>query len=55
VERAALGKELAAGGAVDGAIDATTAQEGFIRGVDDGVHLELGDVALNNVDARVHG
>jgi hypothetical protein len=37
-KRAAFGEQLRPGGAVDGAIDATTAEQRGIRGVDDGVN-----------------
>jgi hypothetical protein len=44
---AALGKELGAGGAMNGTINATTAQQGFVGGVDDGINLQRGDVGLD--------
>jgi hypothetical protein len=37
-ERAALGKELGTGRAMDRAVDAAAAEERGIRGVDDGVN-----------------
>ena len=43
-KRAAFGKQLRAGRAVNSAVDAATAQQRRIRGVDDGVNAERGDV-----------
>jgi hypothetical protein len=40
---------------VDGAVDAAAAKQALIGGVDDGVDVERGDVALDNVDALGHG
>ena len=44
VECAALGQQLRPCGAVNGAVHAAAAQQGFVGGVDDGVHLHAGDV-----------
>ena len=46
--------ELRSGGAVDGAVDAAAAEQALIGGVDDGVDVERGDVALDDVDALGH-
>src|SRR5262245_31508085 len=43
-ERAALGQKLWPGGAMDGAVDAAAAEEGAVRGIDDGRDVERGDV-----------
>jgi hypothetical protein len=54
-ERAALGEESRAGGAVDGAVDATAAQQRGVGGVHDGVDGERGDVDLDGAEARGGG
>ena len=51
---AALAQQVRAGGAVDGAVDASSAEQGLVGGVDDGVDREGGDVGLLDVDT-VHG
>jgi hypothetical protein len=43
-------EQLRAGGAVDRAVDAAAAEQGFVGGVDDGVHVQFGDVALPDFD-----
>ena len=45
VECVAFGEELFAGCAVDGAVDAAAAEERRVGGIDDGVRVELGNVA----------
>jgi hypothetical protein len=40
---------------VDGAVDPAAAEQALIGGVDDGVDVELGNVALDDVDALGHG
>ncbi len=47
-------EEFGAGGAVDGAIDASTAEEPFVGRVDDCVDVELGDVCNLNLDLGRH-
>src|SRR5262245_11000610 len=42
--------ELRAGRPMNGAVDATAAKHPLVRGVDDGVNVELRDVAANNLD-----
>lgn len=54
-ERAALGEELRTRGAMNRAVYATTAEEGSIRGVDDGVDGELGDVTVDDFDHGMSG
>ncbi|RCI09025.1 hypothetical protein L249_4974 [Ophiocordyceps polyrhachis-furcata BCC 54312] len=54
-DEAALMNEVGAGSAVDGAVDAASAHEGRVGGVDDGVEPELGDVAAGDADAGVDG
>jgi hypothetical protein len=44
-DRAACGEEFRAGGAMDRAIDAAAAEQGAVRGVDDGVDGKTRDVA----------
>lgn len=46
-------EEVFAGGAVDGSVDASAAEQGGVGGVDDGVHFKLRDVGLD--DFEVHG
>lgn len=54
VERAALFQQLRPGGAMDGAVHAAAAQERSVGGVDDGIDVLLGDVALEDCETRVH-
>ena len=51
-EEAAGGDELGTGGAVDGAVDASAAEERGVGGVDDRVDGELRDVALHDLELR---
>src|SRR5690348_5943934 len=51
-EGAAFGEELRAGRAMDRAIDAAAAQERRVRGVDDGVNAQCGDVGNNDFQPR---
>src|SRR4051812_40739567 len=53
-QRAALSEQLRASGAMDGAIDASAAEQRRVGGIDDGVHLAGGDVAFDNDDAAGH-
>ena len=53
VERAAFGKQLRTGGAMDRAIDAAPAKERRIRGVDDGVNAQRGDIGNNDFQPRL--
>lgn len=53
VELAALVEEIWACSAVDCAVDAAAAEQGFIGCVDDGVGLELGDVGADEGDSVV--
>src|SRR5262245_66192220 len=53
-ERGASLFKLGAGGAMDRAIDAATAEQAPIGGVDDGVDVERGDIALDDLDAVKH-
>src|SRR5262245_27171884 len=46
--------ELGAGRAVNGAVDAAPAEQCSVGGVDDGVDVERGDVALDDGDAVKH-
>ena len=48
-------EDLRAAGAVDGAIDASAAHEGGVGGVDDGLGVLAGDIALGEEDEVVHG
>src|SRR6266446_5362546 len=47
---AALRDELRAGRAMDRAVDAASAEEGGVRGIDDGIDVELGDVAAMELE-----
>ena len=49
---AAFGEQLGPGGAVDGAIDAATAKQGGIRGVDDRVNAQGRDVGDDDFQPR---
>ena len=52
----ALGEELAARGAVDGAVHAAASEKRAVGGIDDGVDIERRDVALDDGDGtRLHG
>src|SRR5262245_13341158 len=53
-ERGASRFKLGAGRAVDRAVDAATAEQTPIGGVDDGIDIERGDVALDDFDAVMH-
>lgn len=48
-QRAAFGQQLGAGGAMNRAVDATTAQQRSIRRVDDGIDIKCRDVSYDNV------
>lgn len=50
---AALGKQFAAGAAMNRAIDAASAEQGRICGVDDGVNAQTGDIGNNNFQPRL--
>lgn len=50
VQCAAFAQEAAAGGGVDGAVDAAAAEEGFVGCVDDGVEGQGGDVGADEGD-----
>ena len=54
-ERGAGLAQLGPRGAVNGAVDAAAAKQAVIRGVDDGVDIERGDIALDDGDAVRHG
>jgi hypothetical protein len=48
----AFGQELVAGGAVDGAVDTTSAEKGRVGGVDDRIDVERRDVAGHDFQGR---
>ena len=52
IQRAAFGKQPGPGRAMDGAIDAATAEQGGIGGVDDGVNAKRGDVGNDDFEPR---
>ncbi|MEA2897290.1 MAG: hypothetical protein QOJ84_2905 [Bradyrhizobium sp.] len=52
IKRAAFGEQLRPGGAMDRAIDAASAQQRGIRGVDDGVNTQRGDVGDDDLEPR---
>lgn len=51
VERPTLLEQLWSGGRVDSSVYTAAAQKGILPGVDDGIYLELGDIALDQSDA----
>lgn len=53
-EAAALLEQAGAGGAMNGAIYAASAEKGTVGGIDDGVDVLFGDVALNDKDFTGH-
>ena len=53
IQRAALGKQFGACCAMDRAIDATSAEQGRIGRVDDGVNAQCGDVGNDNFQPRL--
>lgn len=55
IEGLALGEQVGAGSAVDGAVDAAAAEKRLVCGVDDGVDGEGGDVGADEGDAGVVG
>ena len=40
---------------MNGPVDAPAAQQRLVGGVDDGVHRQRGNIALDDLDARIHG
>jgi len=50
-ERAAFRQKLRPGGPVNGAVDPAAAEQRLVRGINDGVNREPGDVALDDLDA----
>ena len=52
-ERAAFGKQFWTGAAMDSTINAAAAEQRRIRGVDDGVNAQCGDVGNNDFQARL--
>jgi hypothetical protein len=50
-EQPALMDQVRSSCAMDGAIDATTAEQGGIGGIDDGINVKPGDVTLQDLDA----
>ena len=53
MERAAFGEQFGAGAAMDRAIDAAATEQRRIRGVDDGVNAQRGDVGNNDFQPRL--
>src|SRR4029079_5817220 len=51
-ERSAFAQQLLAGGALNGAVDAATAEQAFVRRVDDRVHLQTRNIAKRDFDRR---
>src|SRR5262249_30951642 len=51
-ERATFGEQVRPGGAMDGAIDAAAAEQRSVGGVDDGPHIERGDVRDADLEPR---
>ena len=52
VERTAFGQQPGPGRAMDGAIDATAAEQGTVGGVDDGVNAKRGEVGNDDFQPR---
>ena len=50
MQRAAFGQQFGPCGAMDRAVDAAAAEQAFIRGIDDGVGIERGDVADEDIE-----
>ena len=53
IQRAAFGKQFGPGRAMDRAIDAAAAEQRRIRGVDDGVNAQRGDVGNDDFQPRL--
>src|ERR1700680_3404738 len=53
-ECATFGEKLRSSGAMNGAIDSAAAKQHRIGRVHDCIHIELGDVATNDVDLHIH-
>ena len=51
-ERAALSQKPRSSSSMNCTIDATTTKQSCLRGVDDGIHLQLGDVGTENLHLR---
>jgi hypothetical protein len=54
-QRAAIRQQFGTGGAVNRAVDSTAAQKRVIRRIDDGVHRQRGDVAVNGDEQHGQG
>jgi len=52
MEGAAIGEKLRPGGTVDGAVHAASAEQGVIRGVDDGVNAQRRNIGDGDIDPR---
>lgn len=53
MQGAAFGKQFGTGSPMDRAIDAAPAEQRRIRGVDDGVNAQTGDIGNNNFQPRL--
>jgi hypothetical protein len=53
MQHAALGNELGTRGAMDRAVDAAPAEQRRVRGVDDGVNAQSGDVSSEDFQPRI--
>jgi len=53
MQRAAFRQQFGTGAAMDGAIDPTPAEQRRIRGVDDGVNAQTGDIGNNDFQPRL--
>src|SRR6266571_2208756 len=54
-EAGALRYQLRPGGPVDGAVHSTTAQQGSVSSVDNGIDRQFGDVPPDDFDLFLHG
>src|SRR5262249_31524636 len=51
---AALGQQLRTGGAMDGSVYPAASKQRWVGCIDDGVHVECGDVGLDDLDRVGH-
>ena len=53
IKRAAFGKQFRTGATMDGAVDTAPAEQRGIRGIDNGVNAQTGDIGNNNFQPRL--
>ncbi len=54
VQSPALGQELRPGGTVNGPVDPSPAKQRCVGGIDDGIHIQRGNVRLDDLDHAIH-